>query len=164
MLCTPSKYNVRICLNLSLLANFSMPFAGMLLLQVCLIHKGGELSVVEYGTNEVAAVVPTELMSPYLLSVAVRSSRAGLGPSGAGAAEAVKRLAYLVDLKTIRVLDIVQRSLLAAISHESRVDWLVSLCISASTHACRSAPCPWIECRDGLVRLFHDRYHLDHRN
>jgi intraflagellar transport protein 172 len=92
-----------------------------------LIHKAGELSVVEYGVNELAAVVPTEVMSPYLLSVAVRSARAGLGPSGAGAADAVKRLAYLVDLKTIRVVDIMQENLLTAITHESRVDWLVRI-------------------------------------
>lgn len=44
--------------------------------QVCLVHAGGELSVVEYGSNHALAAVRTEHMSPYLTSVSHSEVRA----------------------------------------------------------------------------------------
>lgn len=88
-------------------------------LQVCLLHHAGELSVIEYGTNEVLAVCRTEHMSPFLLSVAAVEPR--------GTAPAAKRVAYLVDLQTIRVLDLLSgATTVATVSHDCRIDWLVS--------------------------------------
>lgn len=87
-------------------------------LQMCLLFRAGELSVIEYGTNEVLAVCRTEHMSPFLLSVAAVEPR--------GTAAAAKRVAYLVDLQTIRVLDLLSgASTLATVSHDCRIDWLV---------------------------------------
>jgi len=65
--------------------------------QVCLLFRAGELSVVEYGQNEVVAVCRTEQVSPYLLSVAAVDPR--------GAAPAARRVAYMVDPETIQVVD-----------------------------------------------------------
>jgi hypothetical protein len=90
------------------------------------MHSGGELVVVEYGSNEPLATVRTELMSPYLLSVAYREARAGTGAAGVGAAPAVKLLAYLADLYTVRVLDLATGGQLMQVAHESKIDWLVS--------------------------------------
>ena len=76
------------------------------------------MSVIEYGQNEVLAVCRTEHMSPYLLSVAAVEPR--------GTAPAAKRVAYLVDLQTIRVVDLLAGgNVLATVSHDSRIDWLV---------------------------------------
>jgi methylthioribose-1-phosphate isomerase len=88
------------------------------MLQICLLYRAGELAVIEYGTNEVLAVCRTEHMSPFLLSVAAVEPR--------GTAPAAKRVAYLVDLQTIRVLDMLTgASTLATVSHDCRIDWLV---------------------------------------
>lgn len=79
--------------------------------------------MVEYGSNEVLAVCRTEHMSPYLLSAAVAEAR--------GTAPAVKRLAYLLDLQTIRVIlcDLLAGGQsFVTISHDSKIDWLVSEC------------------------------------
>lgn len=75
--------------------------------------------MIGYGQNEVLAVCRTEHMSPYLLSVAAVGAR--------GTAAAAKRVAYVVDLQTIRVLDLLAGgSTIATVSHNSRIDWLVS--------------------------------------
>lgn len=86
--------------------------------QMCLVHKAGSLSVVEYGSNDVLAVCRTEHMSPYLLSAADVEAR--------GTSPAVKRVAYLLDLQTIRVIDLLAGGQsLATISHDAKIDWLV---------------------------------------
>lgn len=83
------------------------------------MHKVGSLSVVQYGSNEVLAVCRTEHMSPYLLSVADAEAR--------GISAAVKRVAYLLDLQTVRVVDLLAAGHpLATISHDAKIDWLVS--------------------------------------
>jgi hypothetical protein len=85
---------------------------------MCLVHKAGSLSVIEYGSNEVLAVCRTEHMSPYLLSAADVEAR--------GTSAAVKRVVYLLDLQTIRVVDLLDKGQsLATISHDSKIDWLV---------------------------------------
>lgn len=77
--------------------------------------------MVEYGSNEVLAVCRTEHMSPYLLSAADAEVR--------GTAPAVKRVAYLLDLQTIRVIDLLAGGQsFVTISHDSKIDWLVSEC------------------------------------
>jgi intraflagellar transport protein 172 len=109
---------------------------------MCLLYRAGELSVIEYGTNEVLAVCRTEHMSPFLLSVAAVEPR--------GTASAAKRVAYLVDLQTIRVLDLLSgASTLATVSHDCRIDWLVRvtsrrlavLQVTSSMHRKLFCPC-----------------------
>ena len=59
-----------------------------------MIFNAGELSLVEYGVNEVLGSVRTEHMSPHLLSVRINERR--------HRSEAVcKKVAYLIDLRTI---------------------------------------------------------------
>ncbi len=96
---------------------------------MCLVHKAGSLSVVEYGSNDVLAVCRTEHMSPYLLSAADVEAR--------GTSPAVKRVAYLLDLQTIRVIDLLAGGQpLATISHEAKIDWLVRQAAGAGGSAC----------------------------
>jgi hypothetical protein len=35
------------------------------------------------------------------------------------------RLAYLIDLQTIRIMDLLTNATLATINHDTRIDWLV---------------------------------------
>ncbi|GBF87714.1 intraflagellar transport protein [Raphidocelis subcapitata] len=100
------------------------------LLLACLLYRGGELHVIEYGVNEVVAALRTEHMSPYLLSLAMQGAR--------GALPDVKRLAYLMDATTARVVDFAAASAtaaeggvagggavaLATVAHDTRIDWL----------------------------------------
>jgi intraflagellar transport protein 172 len=89
---------------------------------VCMIFKAGELSLVEYGCNEVLACARTEHMSPHLISVRMTNSEDAdsMGPSGGE----MKVIAYLIDLMTIRICDLVSNQTLATISHDTRIDWL----------------------------------------
>lgn len=83
----------------------------------CLIFHAGELSAVEFGVNDVLGTVRTEYMNPHLLSMCV-------GIRHARGAEPRKKLAYMVDLRTISVLDLASGEVAATIEHDAKVDWL----------------------------------------
>lgn len=85
---------------------------------VCLIFNVGELSIVEYGENEILGSVRTEFMNPHLISVRLNERRS---PNGS---DDNKKLAYLLDLKTICIIDLVYGVTLAHVSHDAKVDWL----------------------------------------
>jgi intraflagellar transport protein 172 len=82
--------------------------------QVCIIFNSGELTLVEYGRNEVLGSCRTEHVSPHLVSVRLSQS---------DSAE-IKKVAYLLDLQTIRVTDLVTAITEATIAHEAKVDWM----------------------------------------
>lgn len=84
---------------------------------VCLIFSAGELIIVEYGKNEVLGSVRTESMNPHVVSVRLNERQQQLGPDN-------KRLAYLLDPRTIRIIDFISGSAVGIVSHDSRVDWL----------------------------------------
>jgi intraflagellar transport protein 172 len=84
---------------------------------VCMIFNAGELSLVEYGVNEVLGSVRTEHMSPHLISVRINERK--------HSREAVcKKLAYLVDLRTICIMDLSVGTVLATVPHDSIINWL----------------------------------------
>ena len=84
---------------------------------VCMIFNAGELSLVEYGKNEILGSVRTEFMNPHLISVRINERKVrGL--------EDNKRLAYLLDLKTISLEDLGFNYSLGQITHDSKIDWL----------------------------------------
>jgi hypothetical protein len=96
--------------------------------QLCLVLRCGELSVIEYGVHEPLATCRTDHASPYLLSAAAMDA--------CGTAPAARRLAYLVDAYTLRVIDMLGSRnaaagaasgdvALATITHDRRIDWLV---------------------------------------
>ncbi|KAI9096123.1 hypothetical protein DFS34DRAFT_154359 [Phlyctochytrium arcticum] len=82
---------------------------------VCMVFNAGELSLVEYGVNEILGSCRTEHMSPHLLSVRLNERKHE---------EDIKRVAYLVDLQTVNILDLNTSMTLATVSHDSRIDWL----------------------------------------
>ncbi|XP_074640366.1 intraflagellar transport protein 172 homolog [Tubulanus polymorphus] len=84
---------------------------------VCLISNAGEMSLVEYGTNEVLGCVRTEFTNPHLISVRLNERKQK-------DVDMNKKLAYLIDLKTIAIIDLMSGMNLGQISHDSKIDWL----------------------------------------
>uniref|UniRef100_A0A3B4Z6I6 Intraflagellar transport protein 172 homolog n=1 Tax=Stegastes partitus TaxID=144197 RepID=A0A3B4Z6I6_9TELE len=84
---------------------------------VCMIFNAGELSLVEYSSNEILGSVRTEFMNPHLISVRLNERKQrGI--------EDNKKLAYLIDIKTIAIVDLAGGYNLGTISHDSKIDWL----------------------------------------
>ena len=46
---------------------------------VCMIFNAGELSLVEYGKNEILGSVRTEFMNPHLISVRINERKVSIG-------------------------------------------------------------------------------------
>lgn len=82
---------------------------------MCLVFNAGELSLIEYGEKEILTSVRTEFANPHLLSVRL-NERNQYGDN--------KKLAYLLDLKTICVIDLISSNTVSQINHESKIDWL----------------------------------------
>jgi intraflagellar transport protein 172 len=55
-------------------------------------------------------------MNPHLISVRINEPQSR--------EDDVKKIAYLVDLQTIHIIDLVSGQLIASISHDSKIDWL----------------------------------------
>lgn len=62
--------------------------------QVCMIFNAGELSLMEYGVNELLGSVRTEFVNPHLISVRINERKQR-------DMDQCKKLAYLIDLHTI---------------------------------------------------------------
>uniref|UniRef100_A0AAX7VS31 Intraflagellar transport 172 n=1 Tax=Astatotilapia calliptera TaxID=8154 RepID=A0AAX7VS31_ASTCA len=84
---------------------------------VCMIFNAGELSLVEYSSNEILGSVRTEFMNPHLISVRLNERKQK-------GVEDNKKLAYLIDIKTIAIVDLAGGYNLGTISHDSKIDWL----------------------------------------
>lgn len=85
---------------------------------MCLVYRAGELSAIQYGRNEVLGTCRTEHVSPFLLSSVHAPAR--------GQTSEALRLAYLIDLHTLRVLDLLDNSTITTVTHDHKIDWLVS--------------------------------------
>ncbi|XP_058656852.1 intraflagellar transport protein 172 homolog isoform X2 [Ammospiza caudacuta] len=84
---------------------------------VCMIFNAGELTLVEYGSNDILGSVRTEFVNPHLVSVRINErQQRGVDEN--------KRLAYLIDIKTIATVDLVGGYNTGTISHDSKIDWL----------------------------------------
>ena len=81
------------------------------------MYNAGELILVEYGQNDLLGSCRTEHMSPYLISVRINAARGILAEE--------KKMAYLVDKQTVKVMDLLAGVVLATVSHGVKIDWLV---------------------------------------
>ncbi|KAM4772549.1 intraflagellar transport protein 172 homolog [Rhinophrynus dorsalis] len=84
---------------------------------VCMIFNAGELTLVEYGSNEVLGTVRTEFMNPHLISARLNERRQR-------GTEDSKKLAYLIDMKTIAIVDLVSGYNVGTVTHDTKIDWL----------------------------------------
>uniref|UniRef100_A0A7S1KTE2 IF140/IFT172/WDR19 TPR domain-containing protein n=1 Tax=Percolomonas cosmopolitus TaxID=63605 RepID=A0A7S1KTE2_9EUKA len=110
--------------------------------RVCLVYHQGDVSVVEYGINEIIGSFRTDHVSPHLMSVRVLYKLVGGVPGiphhnesplnsyddstimHPDQMEGIKRIAYLVDSHTIQILDLISSVPIARIDHDLKVDWL----------------------------------------
>eukprot|EP01028_Stygiella_incarcerata_P009695 TRINITY_DN4643_c0_g1_i1.p1 TRINITY_DN4643_c0_g1~~TRINITY_DN4643_c0_g1_i1.p1 ORF type:complete len:1792 (-),score=469.38 TRINITY_DN4643_c0_g1_i1:1897-7272(-) len=114
---------------------------------VCMIYNAGELTLVEYGRNEILGSCRTEHVNSHQVSVCIlarkghsgeagNGSGSGQGGRGEGGASEEefeedeeedlegKKIAYLIDRQTIRILNLSMGVTIATINHESKIDWL----------------------------------------
>ena len=94
----------------------------------CIVYHAGELSLVEYGANEVLGSVRTDHISGHLLSVRINERPPRSGPDDPDTprqddAGENKKVAYLLDLQTLCVKDLITQAS-STISHDTRVDWV----------------------------------------
>ncbi|XP_044261133.1 intraflagellar transport protein 172 homolog [Tribolium madens] len=82
---------------------------------VCLVFNAGELTLIEYGDDQVLCSVRTEFANPHLISVRL-NERISTTDN--------KKLAYLLDLKTICIVDLLNGVLISQVTHDSKIDWL----------------------------------------
>lgn len=103
-----------------------------------MIFNAGELSLIEFGTNDLLTSVRTEFMSPHLISVRINERKQQ-------GVEQNKKLAYLIDLNTICIgernsrrwlnamhlssplspaVDLSIGMTLATVVHDSKINWL----------------------------------------
>lgn len=92
---------------------------------VCIIFQAGELSVIEYGKNELLGSVRTEHISGHLLSVRINERKgAPLDPNDPTSVPPEnKKVAYLLDLQTVCVKDMYSQAS-TTINHDCKIDWL----------------------------------------
>ena len=96
--------------------------------QVGMVFHAGELTLIEYGRNEILGAVRTEATKPSVISVRInerpppRSERASHTNSD-GEIEN-KKIAFLLDVHTVRVLDLGSGVGIATVNHDTRIDWL----------------------------------------
>ena len=91
----------------------------------CMAYVHGELSVIEYGVDDIAGCCRTEYVSPHLVSVRVQ-------PARNSQEEQVRKLAYLLDACTVRIMSLQERKAGYrrgggddfTVSHSHRIDWL----------------------------------------
>ncbi|THD25249.1 Intraflagellar transport protein [Fasciola hepatica] len=83
----------------------------------CIIFGQGELFVIEYGVNEILGSVRTEFTNPYLVSVRVNERKLASG-------EANKKIAYMLDGKTIAIMDMLTGTHIAQVTHDVKIDWI----------------------------------------
>lgn len=87
---------------------FSFDYEGVVLINVV-----GELYVIELGQNDFLCSVRTDFVNPHLMSVRINERKSG-----------VKVIAYLFDLKTVCVLDLVTNFQMCVWNHGKRIDWI----------------------------------------
>ena len=84
-----------------------------------MVFNSGELTLVEYGRNEILGSLRTEHTSSHLISVRLSDGR---DPTRLD--QQIRKVAYLIDLNTVRIGDLSTGVTDATISHEARIDWM----------------------------------------
>lgn len=89
----------------------------------CMIYFAGELTIVEYGIDEILGSVRTAFVSGHVLSLRVneKPSRSSASLDHEGVEN--KKIAYLLDSHSIVVKDLVHHVALTVL-HDAKIDWL----------------------------------------
>jgi intraflagellar transport protein 172 len=86
---------------------------------ICMVFNAGELSIVEYGVNEVIGTCRTENMGPNMISARLNYSEQELRGG-----QPTKIIAYLLDSLTICIQDLRFNQIQATVNHDSKIDYL----------------------------------------
>jgi intraflagellar transport protein 172 len=84
-----------------------------------MVFNAGELSIIEYGLNEVIGTCRTENFHPNMISARLNYSEQELRGG-----EPTKIIAYLLDMQTICIQDLRLNQMQATIQHDSKIDYL----------------------------------------
>ena len=86
---------------------------------VCMVYNTEGLALIEYGSNEILGYCPTDYIHSNLISCRLNYNTIQLGKT-----QALKIIAYLLDLNTICIQDMVAQQNIVTINHDSKVDFL----------------------------------------
>eukprot|EP00937_MAST-01D_sp_MAST-1D-sp2_P002340 g2340.t1 len=91
----------------------------------CVVYQASELSIIEYGNNEVVGQVRTESISGHLISIRINERPAFETDEDGRAGQQIdnKKIAYLLDKNTICIQDLHTHNSVT-VNSESRIDWL----------------------------------------
>ncbi|XP_062507829.1 intraflagellar transport protein 172 homolog isoform X2 [Corticium candelabrum] len=84
---------------------------------VCMVFNAGELSIIEYGLSDILGSVRTENMNPHQISIRINERKQR-------DSEDNKKLAYLIDLKTAAIVDLMFGTTIGIVNHDVKIDWL----------------------------------------
>lgn len=85
---------------------------------VCMIYNAGELTLVEYGNNEILGYCRTEYIHTRLISTRLNYNLR----ENVSKLSTIKIIAYLIDLNTIMIHDLCTQTQLNQITHDEKVD------------------------------------------
>jgi intraflagellar transport protein 172 len=86
---------------------------------ICMVFNAGELSIIEYGVNEVIGTCRTENVHPNMISARLNYSEQELRGG-----KPTKVIAYLMDVMTICINDLSKNMIQATIPHDAKIDYL----------------------------------------
>jgi intraflagellar transport protein 172 len=84
-----------------------------------MVFNAGELSIIEYGINEVIGTCRTENVHPNMISARLNYSEQELRGG-----KPTKVIAYLMDVMTICINDLSKNMIQATIPHDAKIDYL----------------------------------------
>lgn len=85
---------------------------------VCMIYQLGEITIIEYGNNEIIGYFRTEFVHPNLISARIYTQQELADKNS------IKIVSYLIDPFTIYIQDLITQNLIISISHESPIEFL----------------------------------------
>ena len=86
---------------------------------VCMIYNTDGLALIEYGSNEILGYCPSEYINSNLISCRINNNSGQLGKN-----QPLKLIAYLIDLNTIYIQDMIAKQNISTINHDSKIDYL----------------------------------------
>jgi intraflagellar transport protein 172 len=97
--------------------------------RVCMVYNAGEISLIEYGINDIIGSFRTEHVSTHLISARISDVSAFIQKEmqkdpNAQVVAHDKKVAFLIDSHTINILDLMSSFTIAKISHDAKIDWL----------------------------------------
>lgn len=90
----------------------------------CIVYYAGEVSLVEYGVNELLGSIRTSHTNSHVLSLRINERASRTDEYGnAIENEDSKKVAYLLDAQTICIKNLITQASVQ-VNHDSKIDWL----------------------------------------